>query len=162
MAITTITPVSLTSYNAFVAEAAATDFAAIDATLGAKVKLDKPDEKLLICVKHTAGASSALLSITTEPATCATGNIYYKAADSLIYTATGTNTWGVEGAAPSATLIYSFNSKFYMAVTADEVTSMVEVFPKIIIKAGSYLQKAFGDTELAITATVSAMAVKLP
>jgi len=51
-----------------------------------------------------------LLSIQTQagaaPASCVTGNEYYNYTNALIYTATGTNTWGAVGVAPLADKIY--------------------------------------------------------
>lgn len=48
-----------------------------------------------------------LLAVTdTEPAECSTGDMYYDTTDDLIYTATGTNTWGSTGVAPTENTIY--------------------------------------------------------
>jgi hypothetical protein len=145
MAITTITPVVLTGLNTFIEETSGTDFAALDATLGAKIPVTKRDEKLLIGIKHVAASGATLTSITTAPSDPTTGDKYYKAADDKIYTY-GAADWDA-GAAPSATLIYVFNNKFYMFVT----DAMVEVFPTASVVAGSYLQSAFGNTTLALT-----------
>ena len=42
----------------------------------------------------------------TAPATCSTGDKYYNTEDSLIYTATGTNTWGATGEEPISGIFY--------------------------------------------------------
>ncbi len=47
-----------------------------------------------------------LSMVASAPATCATGDQYYKTGDKKIYTATGTNTWGGTGASPEKSKIY--------------------------------------------------------
>lgn len=47
-----------------------------------------------------------LSMVASAPATCATGDLYYNTADTKIYTATGTNTWGAVGATPEKSKIY--------------------------------------------------------
>ena len=47
-----------------------------------------------------------LTMAATAPATCVTGDKYYKTTDKKIYTATGTNTWGGTGADPVKSIIY--------------------------------------------------------
>lgn len=51
--------------------------------------------------------TKVLLAVTdTAPAQCSTGDMYYDTTDDLIYTATGTNTWGSTGVAPTENTIY--------------------------------------------------------
>jgi len=48
-----------------------------------------------------------LLTISdTAPATCAEGDKYYNSTSKLIFTATGTNTWGTTGETPASGVIY--------------------------------------------------------
>lgn len=42
----------------------------------------------------------------TAPTTCSTGDKYYNTEDNLIYTATGTNTWGATGEEPISGIFY--------------------------------------------------------
>lgn len=61
-------------------------------------------------------ATIELLTVdSTAPEECATGDMYYNTTTNLIYTATGTNTWGTTGEAPSSKYLYVdlSNSKLY-------------------------------------------------
>ena len=52
---------------------------------------------------------------STAPATCSEGDMYYNTTTNLIYTATGTDTWGTTGETPSSKYLYVdlTNSKLY-------------------------------------------------
>ena len=47
-----------------------------------------------------------LLSVTTAPSTCSTGDLYYNSTSKKIFTAIGTNTWGTTGTTPEKGKIY--------------------------------------------------------
>lgn len=51
-------------------------------------------------------ADVVLLTVGTEPATCAKGDMYCKSEDNKIYTATAANTWGSTGTTPDADNVY--------------------------------------------------------
>jgi len=57
MAATEITPIKLTSFNTITKEAAATDFAAIDATDGAYFVMAKGGDKYVIGIKNAASTA---------------------------------------------------------------------------------------------------------
>ena len=63
MAITTIKPIKLTSYNTFVEEAADTGFVALDATYGAEFTMAQRDEKYVIGVKNAISAAGNVTAI---------------------------------------------------------------------------------------------------
>lgn len=52
---------------------------------------------------------------STAPITCSEGDMYYNTTTNLIYTATGTDTWGTTGETPSSKYLYVdlTNSKLY-------------------------------------------------
>jgi len=73
-----------------------------------------------------------LLDLTaTPPATCVTGDKYFNTLTNKIYTATGTDTWGVEGADPEKGKIYVnlSNNKTYRWGGS----SMVEISSSLVI-----------------------------
>ena len=56
--------------------------------------VNQNETKLLLAVSNTA------------PAQCSEGDMYFNTSSNLIYTATGTNTWGSTGVAPTLNTIY--------------------------------------------------------
>ncbi len=67
-----------------------------------------------------------LLAVSSSaPATCETGDMYYNTINDLIYTATGTNTWGSTGVAPTENTIYIvFDSQSAYAYDGNELISV--------------------------------------
>jgi len=63
MAATEITPIKLTSFNTITKEAAATDFAAIDATDGAYFVMAKGGDKYVIGIKNAASTGDKTITI---------------------------------------------------------------------------------------------------
>lgn len=54
-----------------------------------------------------ANETKILLAVTdTAPSECSTGDMYFNTSTNLIYTATGTDTWGSTGVAPTLNTIY--------------------------------------------------------
>lgn len=66
MAITVVTPVVLTGYNAFVKETTSTDWVALDATLGAEFTMSARDEKYVICVQNAASTAVNVTAIVEQ------------------------------------------------------------------------------------------------
>lgn len=51
--------------------------------------------------------TKVLLAVSASaPAQCSSGDMYFNTSTKLIYTATGTNTWGTTGVAPTSNTIY--------------------------------------------------------
>jgi len=67
-----------------------------------------------------------LLAVSSSaPATCETGDMYYNTTNDLIYTATGTNTWGSTGEEPTENTIYIvFDSQSAYAYDGNELISV--------------------------------------
>ena len=60
-------------------------------------------------IKNVVNANETKILIavsSTAPVQCATGDMYFNTTDNLIYTATGSNTWGTTGIAPTKNTIY--------------------------------------------------------
>ena len=60
-------------------------------------------------IKNVVNANETKILVAvvdTAPSTCSTGDMYFNTTTNLIYTATGTNTWGSTGVAPTMNTIY--------------------------------------------------------
>ena len=60
-------------------------------------------------IKNVVNANETkflLAVVDTAPAECSTGDMYFNTTTNLIYTATGTNTWGATGVAPTNSTLY--------------------------------------------------------
>lgn len=60
-------------------------------------------------IKNVVNQNETKILLTlsnTAPAQCSTNDMYFNTTDNLIYTATGTNTWGSTGVAPTNNTLY--------------------------------------------------------
>jgi hypothetical protein len=98
-----------------------------------------------------------LLAITTTaPASCVTGDKYFNSTDALIYTATGTNTWGVTGTVPiegttyinlSDNLTYQWNGTTLEVFTPVLYTFMLPADYMYYINAAALIENRCGEKE---------------
>ena len=69
-------------------------------------KVNATDMNEIKTVVNNNETKILLAVIDTAPVQCSTGDMYFNTTTDLIYTATGTNTWGTTGTTPTANTIY--------------------------------------------------------
>ena len=79
-------------------------------SIPAKNKVQAEDMNEIKNVVNQNELKVLLIVDSSAPAECSTGDMYYNTTTKLIYTATGTNTWGSTGVNPTENTLYIDNT----------------------------------------------------